>query len=237
MCKSTWIAALAILFAFTSFSSAITPAPKDKEISEYALMNADLSAWHLGVYGMSATRHNSPSEKKDFKRFNLFLGVDACHWLTFYGLVGAAQVRDDSDWSTKEDESAAIFGLGAWANLIQSEVLPLMDTITSWSLSGNVECSFANFESDPWTQFDASLMFSLYNELTRINWIFPETIGLSAGPVLTYVETDGLETDSDNLIGVTVSLDFIYNRKASWSIGADVFDDDSAVYGMASLRF
>ena len=88
-----------------------------------------------------------------------------------------------------------------------------------------------------WSQVDGFLAFGLMNELRSSSRIFPEMIGVFAGPAFSYVDAEGYDSDSDNMFGLTVGLDMIFNRNVYAVGGADLFDDDDVVYGMAGLRF
>lgn len=242
MSKSTWIAAAAVAAVMTSASFAVTPSSRDTDNLDFGLLEGDLSRWHLAVYGAGATRNledeNGAIVEKDLTRFNVILGYDIARWITVYGLAGVADLSEDTEWSSDEDDdSSTIWGVGLWANLIQSEQLPLMETITSYRLTSGLEYSFADFDAGSWSQVDGFLTFGLMNELRSSSRIFPEMIGVFAGPAFSYVDAEGYDSDSDNMFGLTVGLDLIFNRNVYAVGGADIFDDDDVVYGMAGLRF
>ena len=241
MSKSIWIAA-AVAAVMTSASFAVTPSSRDTDNLDFGLLEGDLSGWHLAVYGAGATRNLEDKSgtivEKEITRFNVILGYDIARWITVYGLAGVADLSEDTDWSSdEEDDSSTIWGVGLWANLIQSEQLPLMETITSYRLTSGLEYSFADFDEGAWSQVDGFLTFGLMNELRSSTRIFPEMIGVFAGPAFSYVDAEGYDSDSDNMFGLTVGLDMIFNRNVYAVGGADLFDDDDVVYGMAGLRF
>lgn len=241
MSKSIWIAA-AVAAVMTSASFAVTPSSRDTDNLDFGLLEGDLSGLHLAVYGSGATRNledkNGFVVEKDLTRFNVILGYDIARWITLYGVAGVVNLSDDdSNWGADDDDSSTVWGLGLWLNLIQSENLPLMETVTSFRLTSGIEYSYADFDEGSWTQVDGFLTFGFMNELRSSSSIFPEMIGIFAGPVFSYVDAEDYETGSDNKFGLTVGLDMIFNRNLYAVGGADIFDDDDAVYGMAGLRF
>ena len=241
MSKSIWIAAASIAAIMTSASFAVTPSSRATGNLDFGLFEEDLSRWHLAVYGAGATRNfeskGGAVVEMDHTRFNAVVGYDISRWITVYGLAGVAEASEDTVRGSTSDDTAAVWGAGLWANLIQAELLPHMDTITSFRLTSGIEASFSDFDEGAWLQVDAHLTFGIVNEIHSFNHVFPERIGVFAGPVLSYVDVEGLDWDSDNLFGLSVGLDMAFNRKIYVVGGADLFDDDTVVFGMAGLRF
>ncbi|MGI5870336.1 MAG: hypothetical protein ACOX9C_12960 [Kiritimatiellia bacterium] len=240
MSKSTWIAAAGIAAIMTSVSFAVTPSSRATGNLDFGLFEQDLSRWHLAVYGAGATRNLESKSgavvEMDHTRFNVIVGYDISRWISLYGLAGVAKLSEDTPWGDNDD-TVAVWGAGLWANLIQTELLPPMDTMTSFRLTSGLEASFSDFDEGAWLQVDGHLTFGIMNELHAFSHIFPEMIGVFAGPVFSYVDLEGYDSDSDNLFGLTVGLDVIFNRKVYAVGGADLFDDDTVAYGMVGVRF
>ena len=179
MSKSTWIAASAIAAIMTSASFAVTPSSRDTGNLDFGLLEGDLSGWHLAVYGAGATRNLENGDdviERDLTRVNGVIGYDLTRWITVYGLAGGADLSEDTEWNDDESDTSAVWGVGLWANLIQSEQLPLMDTITSYRLTSGLEYSYAGFDEFGWTQIDGFLTLGFMNELRSSSRIFPAMV-------------------------------------------------------------
>ncbi len=237
MSKTTLIACVAVATALTSSTFAVTPASRDTGSINFASIGNDLSGWHLAMFAGSATKYmdndRNIETEIDLTRFNVIVGYDLTRWLTVYGLVGA--IKEETGIYSKENDTQGLFGVGVWANLLESDQLSRLSDVSSYRLTTGAEYSFANFDDFTWSQFDAFLTFELVNELHRTSFIMPETIGLFFGPVVSYVLSD--EYDSCDNIGMTVGLNITMTDDTYITVAGDFYSDDNAVYGMVGVRF
>ena len=236
MSKTTLIACVAVA-ALTSSTFAVTPTARDTGSINYAGLGNNLSGWHLALFAGSSTRYmdndRNIETEIDLTRYNVVLGYDVTRWLTVYGLVGA--MTEETGIYKKEDDTQALFGVGIWANLLESDQLSRISDISSYRLTSGVEYSFANFDDFTWSQFDAFLTFELVNELHRTSFIMPETVGLFFGPIISYVVSD--EYDSADVFGMTVGVNMTITDDTYVTVAGDFFSDDNSVYGMVGVRF
>ncbi len=237
MNKTTLIACVAVATALTTSTFAVTPASRDTGSINFASIGNDLSGWHLAMFAGSSTKYmendRNIETEIDFTRFNVILGYDVMRWLTVYGLVGA--MKEETGLYSKENDTQGLFGVGVWADLIESDQLSRLSDVSSYRLTSGAEYSLANFDDFTWSQIEAFLTFELINELNRTSFIMPETIGLFFGPVVSYVLSD--EYDAGDNIGVTVGLNMTMTDDTYITVAGDFYADDRAIYGMVGVRF
>lgn len=238
MSKFPFIASVAIATVMTSVAFAATPTARDTGTINYAGIGDDLGAWHGALYAGTATRNaqfsGSRTAEIDFSRYNVILGYDLTRWLTIYGLAGAANADADN---RSDDSSSGLFGAGFWAGLLEVDQLSFLTTISRYRVNSGAEISYAGFDEFSWTQFDGFLTLELQNELNNTSSIFPDNIGLFFGPVVSFFESDEYDSDSDNLVGMTVGVNLMFTDDTYLTGAGDFFSDDSSVYGMMGVRF
>lgn len=239
MSKITLLACVAVATALTTSTFAITPNSRDTGSIDFGVLGEDLSAWHLALYVGQSTRtmdndRNFETEI-NMNRYNAVLGYDLTRSLTVYGLVGMLNADSDS-WGDNDDTSS-LFGVGAWANLIESDQMSLLTAVSTYRLTSGAEYSIANFDDFAWSQFDAFLTFEIVNELNECPFIMPETVAIFFGPIVSYIMSDDYETTSGNTVGMTVGVNMMVTDDTYMTLGADAFSDDSTVYGMMGVRF
>lgn len=238
MSKSTFFAGAAIATLMTTAAYAITPASRDTGNINFALPAENLNDFHMALYAGSFTRNvqsDFGTAEIDLKRYNAILGYDLNRWLTVYALSGIVDAKESA--SRMDSESAMIWGVGVWANLIESEQLPLLTTVSSYRVSAGTEFSYADTDSFSWSQFDSFLTFEIVNELNDSQLIFPRNIGLFFGPIASYIVSDEYDSDSDNVFGLTVGVDLMFTKNTYATIAGDFYSDDEGVYGMVGVRF
>ncbi len=239
MSKTTLIACVAVATALTTSTFAVTPTGRDTGSLNFAGIGNDLSGWHLALYAGSSTRtvenDRNITTEIDLTRYNVVLGYDVTRWMTVYGLAGAL-TADTGTYATGND-TQGLFGLGVWANLMESDQLSLISDISSYRLTSGAEYSIASFDDFTWSQVDAFLTFEIVNELHECPFIMPETIGIFFGPIVSYVMSDEYDSTSGNVFGLTVGLNMTITDDTYVTVAGDFFSDDTAVYGMVGVRF
>lgn len=238
MSKSPFLASVALATIMTTAALAITPASRDTGDINFALPAENLNDFHMALYAGSFTR-NVKSDfgvaEIDLKRYNAILGYDLNRWLTVYVLGGILDAKESA--SHQDSEASTIWGVGVWANLIESEQLPLLTTVSSYRLSTGTEFSYADLDNFSWSQFDSFLTFEIVNELNDSQLIFPRNIGLFFGPIASYIQSDDYDSDSDNVFGLTAGVDLMFTKNTYATIAGDFYSDDKGVYGMVGVRF
>lgn len=238
MSKSTFIAGAAIAALMTTAALAVTPASRDTGNLDFALPAENLNDFHMALYAGTFTRNVQGDfglTEMDLKRYNAILGYDLTRWITIYALGGILDAKESA--SRQDSEASTIWGVGVWANLIESEQMPLLTTVSSYRLSAGTEFSYANLDNFSWSQFDSFLTFEIVNELNDSQLIFPRNIGLFFGPIASYIQSDEYDSDSDNVFGLTLGVDLMFTRNTYATIAGDFYTDDSGVYGMMGVRF
>ena len=235
------IACAAAMALAASNTFAITPASQDTKGTGYLVFAEDLSNWHLAAYGAAGTRtleYNNFEKEIDVSRYAAILGYDLTRWMTIYGLVGTMEAEDKYGYGNDDGDSSLLLGAGAWMNLLQSEELTLLSTVSYYKVTAGAEVSFADLDNYTWGQFDGYLTFGIVNELENNTMIFPETIGIFTGPVFSYVFSDELEMDSSNVFGMTVGLSMTFTRTTYATISYDFLRGDDDIFaGMIGVRF
>ncbi len=239
MSKISLLACVAVATAMTTSTFALTPTGRDTGTINFGGVGENLNAWHLALYAGTSTRkvennHNLDIDI-DFKRFNMVLGCDLTRWMTVYGLVGMMKANSDS-WG-EDNDRANLFGVGVWANLMESDQLSLFTDVSTYRVNTGAEYSFAAFDDFSWSQLDAFLTFELVNELNECPFILPETVGLFFGPIISYIISDDYEATSGNTVGITLGVSMMFTDDTYATLAGDFYSDDSSVYGMVGVRF
>ncbi|NLB69409.1 MAG: hypothetical protein GX804_06980 [Lentisphaerae bacterium] len=238
MSRTTLIACVAAI-VLTSFNSfAITPASQSTKGIGFGVLAEDLTRWHLAAYGAYANRTVKEDKIKEeirIRRFNTILGYDLTRWLTVYALAGVMDA--DPKYRGNDQDSTALIGVGAWANLVHSLELSLLSTISYYKLTAGAEITFSDLDDFRWSQADAYLTFEIVNEIENNSNIFPKTVGVFAGPVVSYIISDDYDADSDNVMGLSAGLTMRFSSSTYATISYDMFSDDSIFAGMVGVRF
>ena len=240
MRRTTSIACAVAVALAASNTFAITPASQSTKGTGYLVLAEDLSNWHLAAYGSTGTR--TVEDDNDFemelkvKRYAAILGYDVTRWMTIYGLAGVMEADRKYGMGNGQDTSLLI-GAGTWLNLLQSEELTLLSTVSYYKLTAGAEVSYADLDDYSWGQLDGYLTFGIVNELENNTMIFPETIGIFAGPIVSYLMSDELDADTDNTVGMTVGVTMTFSTSTYATISYDIFSDDDTLAGMVGVRF
>ena len=237
MTKQILLAGAAAMLAALP-ASAITQAPADGTIANYAITATDMSGLHFGLLGRFGNRtveYNGFEGELKLSRGGVYLGYDALRWFTIFGFAGVAETKSD-DFGLDGD-TAVTFGGGAWAYLIDNDQLDVMSTFSRFRVNLGGSYAFTDSNELFLGEAEGFLTFELLNDTFFSNDIFPASIGLFAGPVFSYLHGDDVEQDVDDAWGVTVGLTMTFSRRTYASAGMDVFADDNVVYASAGVRF
>ena len=230
-------AATALLAAAPAFAA--PSVPDDGRLVNFARPADILTDFHGGLQGFMGSRnvedkYDFESEMK-FKRLDAYVGYDVLRWLTVYALGGVIEVKDDKIGF--EDDTAFLFGAGLWAALIDDPQLDFLATISRYRLTFGMEVVHSDPNDLSWTQFDASLVFGLYNDSFLSDAKFPTAVGLFFGPIFSTTDMDGYEQIEDNNWGFTVGGELRFANGVYLTGGGDIFNDDNVGWFQAGVRF
>ena len=239
MSKTNILASIALAALIAAPALAVTPGSRETKGSGYAVLAQDLTEWHLAFYGASATRtvkNKGFESEMDITRINAILGYDISRWITVYGLIGVLDASPESSYDD-DDESSALFGVGAWFNLFQSEELTYLSTLSYYRLTAGTELSFSQPGDFMWSQFDSFLTFEIVNELHGSPVIMPDKLSVFFGPVASVVISDDYDQDSSNTVGFTAGLSLQFTTSTYLTIAYEAYSDDDVASGMLGVRF
>lgn len=228
--------AAAVLAALPA--SAITQAPADGTIENYAISATDMSGLHFGLqgrYGKRSVTYQGRDGEMTLSRAGAYLAYDGLRWFTVYGFAGVAETKSNDFFL--DGDTAVSFGGGAWAYLIDNDQLDVMSTFSRFRVNIGGEYAFTDSNDLFLGEAEGFLTFELLNDTFFPNDIFPSSIGLFAGPVFSYLHGDDVEQDVEDSWGVTVGLSMTFSRRTYATLGIDVFADNTVAYASAGIRF
>lgn len=235
MSKPTFVLSLAAFTAFAATSFAVTPSGAPDGAINHLGVAKDYSQWSVSFHAGLAEKTFDGKPETDFTRFNAVVGYNVNRWLSVYGIAGTMEQKEKLGNYSASDDSA-LFGFGVWAGLMDVDQLSFFDGVDRYTLSAGAEISYADFDSATWTSLDAFLAFEIQGDVNRQSFIFPRTIGIYFGPVLS-LSLSSYDTASSNSVGFGGGVNVLFTDDVSLKIGGDVFSEDSTVYGQFSINF
>ena len=236
MSKSILALSFAAAAALATTSFAVTPSGAPGEVINHLGAAEDYSRWSFAVHAGVAEKAYRKDPVTDFSRVNAIIGFDLTRWFSVYGVAGTMEQKIKIGDSSVTDDSG-LFGAGIWANLMQSEQLSIFDSVDRYTISTGAEITYAGFDSDTWLSLDAFLAFEIQGDVGRQAFIFPRTVGIYFGPVVSVSLSSDYDTSSSNAIGFGGGVNVKFTDDVYLKVGGDFFSDDSTVYGQFGINF
>ena len=230
-------ATAAVALATVIPAAASTPSAAIGEPVNFPGVGYDYSDWSLSVYYGSFTKNykNIPAEL-EFTRINAAIGysLDRRSFATVYGVVG---VMEQKVKRYKGNESASLFGLGLWLNLIESDQLSYFAGIDTYNLTAGIEGVFSKNDFGTYMSIDGFLFFEIHGQTNTRNFIFPRSVGLYAGPVFSYSASSDYDTSSSETVGIGAGLNVKFTENINLKIGGDFYSEDKSAYAQFGIVF
>lgn len=234
------IACVAAAMAVAGTNALANPRAAEAAGSDFPIAASSLDGFHVGGFYRYQSRdilHDTDRLSQDAIAFHA--GVDVVRWLSVYGFIGTVDTEFESKF--RDADMAAIYGGGAWVNILDHELLTSLTVETKIRLQACAQASFAkpevNGEDCGYTDYYGNITFSIINEIVGNRFIFPDEIGIFVGPSFSKFECDDIDTTGSN-IGVIFGIDMIVSRNVSLSASYETYDSgDDAINISINCRF
>lgn len=234
--KITCAAVAAALFA--TFTEA-TPRAAEASGANYLVAAENLEGLHIGGYYRYTSREVNYTRELSQDNIAFMLGFDLLDWFSIYGIVGTADAEIEN--SGYDRDYSMIYGGGGWINILDHDLLSTLSCETKLRISASAQMVFgspeiAGVETD-YHDFYGAVTLSIVNELIGSKDIWPDAIGLFAGPVWDIFDCDEYDTTGDD-VGFAIGLDVYLARRVGLSASYETYGSgDNAVNFSLSCRF
>ncbi len=208
---------------------------------EYLVSSDPLDQWSIGIFGGATKRgiklDAGGDATLDINRGMIYVGFDALSWLTPFVSLGVAD-SSISSLSSSDRSNKFAYGLGVNVKLLNQEIMDpnlMIDVLrinADFYYNGSETESFG--QTIKWSEFSTSLTVGLVNDTTANKSMFPESIGLYAGPIYSYYISS--DFDAQETVGLLAGIDVFITQRTSFDISIQLFDETS-VNGSLNIRF
>lgn len=208
---------------------------------EYLVNSNPLDHWSIGIFGGAGKRGIKPESggeaKLDITRGMVYVGYDFLSWVTPFAALG---ITDSSISSLSSSDSSTKFAYGAGINfkLLNQEIMDPNLLIDVLRINADVYYNGSETESlgktVKWGEFSTSLTIGLINDTKANKQLFPESIGIYAGPIYSYYISS--DFNAKETVGFLTGLDIFFTKRTSFDISLQMFDETS-VNGSLNIRF
>ncbi len=238
---SVLIAGLAAALVLVAADGALAnPRAAEASGANFLVAADDLSGWHVGGFYRYQSRelnHGINNLSQDTLAFHV--GRDIFDWVSVYGFVGV--VDCELEKSFYDSETALAYGLGAWFNIIDQDILSSLSAETKFRIQANAQISAARPEIGgddcSYTETYAAITCSVINEIAGNKDFWPDALGIFFGPSYSHMSSGDLDTTGDDF-GIVFGLDVYVARNVSLSASYETYgSDDDAVSISVNCRF
>jgi opacity protein-like surface antigen len=233
------LAALLGICLATAGSALASPRAAEAAGSHYLLAADNLNGWHLGGFYRYADReldHGAYALKQN--KFMVHLGHDVLSWLSIYAFLGTTTLEVEPGFGDRDPDLE--YGAGAWANLLDHDLLGNFALETRLRLQAIGQVSASSPEIDgreaSYVEFYGALTLGVVNELIGNKAYWPEAIGLFFGPVYNDISSDDIDA-TGSAFGLTGGLDIYLTRDTTLSLSYEAFDSDKIYNAALNFRF
>ena len=235
----TAIAAAAAAALCTSVQA--TPRAAEASGADFLVSAENLEGLHVGGYYRYTSREVNDYYDLTQDNIAFMVGYDLLDWFSIYGVVGTGDAELDN-YSTDRDYSV-IYGVGGWLNILDHDLMSNLSCETKFRVSASAQIVFGKpdlcGEEFKYNEFYGALTFSVVNELIGNKNIFPDAIGIFAGPVWDVLDCDddSYET-TGNDAGFAVGLDVYVTRRVGLSASYETYGSgNNAINFSLDCRF
>ena len=208
---------------------------------EYLVSSDPLDNWSIGIFGGSGKRgvdlDKGGKSDLDINRGMIYVGYDLFSWITPFLALGITD-SDISAISSSDSSTKFAYGAGLNFKLLSQEIMDpnlmidLLRINADFYYNGSETESMG--ETITWGEFSGSLTFGLVNDTRANKSLFPESIGIYAGPIYSYYVSSGF--DAKETVGLLAGLEMFFTKRTSFDISIQMFDETS-VNGSLNIRF
>ncbi len=208
---------------------------------EYLVNSDPLEHWSIGIFGGAGTRgiklDKGGNADLDINRGMVYVGYDLLSWITPFVALGITG-SDISTTANSDSSSKFAYGAGINLKLLNQEIMDpnLMLDILRINADFYYNGSETEYMGDAitWGEFSSSLTIGLINDTRANNNMFPESIGLYAGPIYSYYISSDFE--AKDTVGLLAGLDIFFTKRTSFDISVQLLDE-TTVNGSLNIRF
>ncbi len=208
-----------------------SPRAAEASGANFLIAAEDFEGFHLGTYYRWNSRETANHQDLSNDSFAVTVGYNVLDWLSLYVLGGTADVNPPNAFGDRG--TAFLYGIGAWANLIDHDIISNLSCETRMRLTASAQVSAASpeigNEDYDYTETFASLTLSIINDLVGNKNIWPESIGIFVGPVFNKYDCDKVKTVGDE-IGFMMGLDVFVSDRVGLSAAYETYNgEDEAI--------
>lgn len=217
-----------------------TPRAAEASGSNYIFASENLEGVHVGGYYRYTSRDVEYNRELSQDNIAFVVGLDLLDWFAIYGIVGTADAELDT--YKGERDYAMLYGGGAWLSILDHDLLSNLSCETKFRISASAQMVWSSpdiggIEKCDYSNFYGALTFSIVNELIGNKEMWPDALGVFAGPVWSIFDCDDYETEGDDA-GFAVGLDIYVTRRVGLSASYETYGHgDNAVNFSLGCRF
>lgn len=216
-----------------------TPRAAEASGADYLVSAENLEGLHVGGYYRYTSREVNNYLDLTQDNIAFTVGYDLLDWFSIYGIVGTGDAEIDN--YTTDRDYAVIYGGGGWLNILDHDLMSNLSCETKFRVSASAQMVFGkpdiNGVECKYHEFYGALTFSIINELIGNKNLFPDAIGVFAGPVWDVFDCDEYDT-TGNDAGFAVGLDVYVTRRVGLSASYETYGSgDNAVNFSLDCRF
>lgn len=215
-----------------------TPRAAEASSSHYLISAEDLDSFHIGGYYRYASREMNHGAKLSQDNIAFMLGYDVLDWVSIYGVIGSA----DAELKNFEEDRnyEVLYGGGAWVNILDHDLLSNLSCETKVRVSASAQMTFSSPEiagrTCDYSDFYGAITVGIVNELLGSKDLWPDAIGIFAGPVWSRFDCDEYDQTGDKT-GFALGLDIYVTRRVGLSGSYETYSGDNAVNFSLNCRF
>lgn len=217
-----------------------TPRAAEASGANYLIAADRLDGMHVGAYYRYTSREVNDYDELSQDNIAFTMGYDLLDWFSIYGIVGTADA-EIKNYEGDRDYSL-IYGAGGWLNILDHDLLSNLSCETKFRISASAQVVWGSpdiawKEECDYTDFYGALTFSIVNELIGNKSMWPEAIGVFAGPVWSKFDCDDFE-QTGNKAGFGAGLDIYVTQRVGLSASYETYGSgDDAVNVSLNCRF
>lgn len=240
MNHKTRIAITAASAAMLATFAGATPRATEASGSNYLIASENLEGVYVGGYYRYTSREVDDYKELTQDNIAFVVGLDLFDWFSIYGIIGTADAEIDTYKGDRD--YAVMYGGGAWLNILDHDLLSNLSCETKFRISASAQMVWSSpdiggVEKCDYSDFYGALTFSVVNELVGNKNIWPDAIGVFAGPVWSVFDCDDYDA-TGNEAGFGVGLDVYVTRRVGLSASYETYGSgDNAVNFSLSCSF
>ena len=207
---------------------------------EYLVNSDPLDHWSIGIFGGAGKRsiklESGTKTDLDITRGMVYVGYDILSWVTPFAALGVA--NSDMGSTSSDSSSEFAYGIGVNLKLLNQEIMDPNLMIDVLRINADIYYNGSQTErignTITWGEISSSLTIGLINDTRANKFMFPESIGIYAGPIYShYISSDFDTTDE---VGLLAGLDMFFTKRTSFDISIQLFNE-TTVNGSLNIRF